>query len=507
VHRSAADCERTTPPAHSKQRKPKNERRAPLATLTALGVSIVTALGIMAINSVGALQSGTLCPVYERLTPDAYNTHCSGIPRIDPDYSQDVETWWRNHPFNPEGGNYRPVIASPFHIVDVYPGTSIQAAIDSLPQSGGTVRLSPGSYDGFDIIGRSNVHVIAEGGAIIRSTSLAHDWDRKMNVAVRLYGCSQAGELTDPAKYSNYYGQFNALIHSKDPSSWACFVNRTRNIYLKGLTLDGENRPDALVGIIMGAVRDVVMDDITFKNYTMLTYGHPGLVQGHEGIDNIWCRDCHFEGSQRAAVYMDGCVACGVMNSDFKGSYFGSNILSFLTNDDFAYDIDGNGQYDLSEIRNTQYNVFYNNIVIGETTNFFSFHGQDNLVKGNKTEGVIYSFGEISAFPTQRSAGLIYKHYNNVIVGNTSGFTNRFLDISGHEGTLHNNNPAEWGRVGKVVIVNNNIASVPDGFLFVRETPPVDGPHIICGNRIGGQLIPQNDADECPNPTPATEHR
>jgi type 1 glutamine amidotransferase len=95
-----------------------------------------------------------------------------GVPRIDPDYTMEVDQWWATHPFNPDSPHYRPEIRSPQPVVTLTSGQSIQEAVDKLPEGGGTIKLSAGTYEGFQIIGRSNVHVISDGEAVIHGPSV-----------------------------------------------------------------------------------------------------------------------------------------------------------------------------------------------------------------------------------------------------------------------------------------------------------------------------------------------
>lgn len=207
----------------------------------------------------------------------------TGVPRLDPNYSVNVEQWWASHPFNPESPQYDPQITSPAPVREIPDGASIQQVIDALPAGGGTVKLEPGSYDAFQIVGRSNVHVTADGNAIIRGP-------------VRVASSREAMD----------YGRYDAAVSRgrRNPQIWELHKQPTRNFYFRNLTFDGDHRHVGLVGL--QRVYDVVFDRCTFQNGVNPKAGHPGQLWGHEGLNNIWCRQCRFLGECGYASYLDG---------------------------------------------------------------------------------------------------------------------------------------------------------------------------------------------------------
>jgi hypothetical protein len=200
-----------------------------------------------------------------------------GVPSLSPNFSQDVETWWTAHPFNPDSSQYRPNITSPTPVVNVLTqhGGNIQSAIDALPATGGTLNLPAGTYtSSFSLLGKSNVHIISDTGALIRTSSESH-----------IAGCAEALD----------YPAFARDVIAREPVEYACATsNRIRNIYLRNITFDGANVSQS--ALLIRAARDTVFDNVTFQNYVDPGSGHTGLVNGSAMLDNIWFRNSRFVG-------------------------------------------------------------------------------------------------------------------------------------------------------------------------------------------------------------------
>ncbi len=159
-----------------------------------------------------------------------------GVPRIDPNYNIEVDQWWasavRNpafsmivpvsgisnvasHPFNPESPKYEPQIKSPVPVLKLTAGQSIQEAINKLPRQGGTIKLAPGVYGGFRIVARSNIHIISDGGAVIK-------------------GSCRIAVTPEAMDYGNYDRM--ASRGQRDTRVWELHKHPTRNFYFKNLT-------------------------------------------------------------------------------------------------------------------------------------------------------------------------------------------------------------------------------------------------------------------------------
>lgn len=357
---------------------------------------VIHALALTAMFLVIAAAAGMMLPALRYAAFAA--PEWDGVPRLSPDYGRDVESWWSDHPFNPESVNYTPTIRSPMPQVDVrtqYDG-NIQAALDALPESGGTLYFPAGTYEGtFSLIGRSHVHLLGEVGAVIRSES-THT----------LAGCD----------LSVNYAAFAQQVLARTPGALECVVgNRIRDIYVKGLTFDGAGR--SLQAIRISAAQDIVFDDVTFQGYSDPQNLHRGLVSGNASLENVWFREVHFVGRERFAVYLDGLHGGGVINSRIEEG-FGSGGLLFLTNDDFSRDYNGDGRIDRSEQRMAQYVVVYGNEFAGGINNAVTAMGRELLVKKNVVTSPIVSLVRFDAKSSHVDARLVYEYTGNRVTEN-----------------------------------------------------------------------------------------
>jgi hypothetical protein len=419
------------------------------------------------------IAAGVLVFVGAPLSAGAQST---GVPRLDPDYSVEVDVWWASHPFNPESPRYSPSITSPSPVVNLTSGQSIQAAIDGLPAAGGTIRLGPGSYGGFDVIGRSNVHVVSDGGAVIAGI-------------VRLSVSSRALD----------YGTFDSLIRQGDAAAWNDLRNPTRNFYFKNLIFDGGGaRP---TGVVLKRVYDVVFDDCEFRNFVDPRSGHPGIVGGHMGLNNIWYRNCRFRGSCRWVSYLDGAHGSGAIGCTIELSNFGSGGFLYLTNDDFTEDINGNGRTDREEERNAKYIVIYGNLFEGgNTDNAVSITGENLLVRKNRVTGAINRFVGCQTRWSHSDSSLRYSFYVFKILENTvADCVLEFL-------TLENNaNPAPAPYQSPVMgryTVRCNSFNVRTGRIVNDDDGPIEGPNVVADNCVNDPACtPSCGASDTPPPS------
>ncbi len=334
----------------------------------------------------------------------ALPTLVQAVPALLPDYEADVRDWWAVHPFNPASANYAPQIASPTHTVHLTAGQSIQNAINNLPSAGGTIKLAPGTYSSFQIVGRNNVHIIADQGATITGKSYVSVTSLALN-----------------------YGDFDRAISGKgqprDPVQWEAYKNPTRNFYFKGLTFDGLNQGTNATAIQLKRVYDVVFDDCTFQNYFKPTSGHAGNIEGHMGLNNIWVRNSTFKGGAVYATYLDGAHASGMINNTVVGPNYAAGGFLFLTNDDFSEDVNENGRLDRAEERNAKYIVTQGNTVDGRLSNVIQITGENVLATGNLVNGDINRLVGIDPRVAVQNPTVPYHFdnihvYDNIVTGN-----------------------------------------------------------------------------------------
>lgn len=405
--------------------------------------------------SKSGIAAGVLVFVWAPLSVAAQST---GVPRLDPDYSVEVDVWWASHPFNPESPRYSPSIASPSPVVNLTPAQSLQAAIDALPAPGGTIRLAPGDYGGFDIVGRSNVHIISDGGAVIRGSC-------RLAVSTRALD----------------YGTFDSLIHQGDPAAWNDLRNPTRNFYFRNLIFDGGGSLTS--AMILKRVYDVVFDGCEFRNFVDPRSGHPGIVNGHMGLNNIWYRNCLFRGSCRWVSYLDGCHGSGAIGCTIELSNFGAGGFLYLTNDDFTEDINGNGRTDREEERNAKYIVIYGNrFEGGNTDNAVSYTGENLLVRKNTVTGPINRFVGCHSRWSHSDPSLRYQFYVFKILENTvADCVLEFLSVA------NTSNPAPAPYQSPVMgryTVRCNSFRVRTGVVVEDSDGPIDGPNVVEDNCV-----------------------
>ncbi|MBM4084145.1 MAG: right-handed parallel beta-helix repeat-containing protein [Planctomycetes bacterium] len=348
------------------------------------------------------------------------STAWEGVPRIDPDYKADVEAWWASHPFNPESPKYAPEIKSPQPVVSLAAGQSIQKAVAQLPPEGGTIKLAAGTYDAFTILGRSNVHIISDGEAVIHGHSYVSVCEEALDY----------GKMDRLVSHHPLLGDGYGAGRYADARVWKLYTNPPRNFYFKNLIFDGEKAEALFPGpgiqgkggaIGLRRVYDVVFDNCVFRNFVNPRQGHGGLAWGHMGLNNVWFRGCHFVGDSMYAVYLDGAHGSGILNCTVEAPNFTGGFL-FLTNHDFTDDINENGQMERHEERSAKYIIIYGNTFNGNCPGIpVAMTGDESLVTKNKCTGRALYFA-MSCLPRPFAmASRTYGAMNMKIIGNTVG--------------------------------------------------------------------------------------
>ncbi len=404
-------------------------------------------------------------------------------------FSSDVESWWAGHPFNPEKpgsvpiGGITNVAGLPTVNVKQGFGSNLQAAIDSLPASGGTLVLDAGTYGSFTLVGKNNVHFVSSGGAVITGQS---------DIA--------------PISQALTYGTFNSCSFYGDPVCLNALRNQTSNIYFKNVTFDGGGATGEAIGL--HAVRGAVFDNVTFQNYANPGSGHGGLIGGNSTLDNIWCRGCTFVGRQRYAVYLDGAHGSGIINSTIENGF--DNGLLFLTNDDFTLDVDRNGQLEPHERHTGNYIVVYGNTFKGN--NIYSVvqaTAANMLIAKNTALGSLTYF--FSSDIRNSNRGIVYNLYGTRPVGNRTQNLTYFSEWGGPGAC----NPAAGqtcARAGQYQVRDNVIQNASSFRGMATHdsstTSQMDGPYVITNNCANGKIDGTGAActggtASTPPPTPA----
>ncbi len=397
----------------------------------------------------------------------------AGVPSIDPDYvvlgngTYDVAGWWARHPYNP--ANPPLTIASPSPVINAANYPSLQAAIDALPATGGTISCPAGVYGHAAVIGRSNVHFLGQPGTVFRG--------------INLFG----GTICQS------YDKFNFNVANGDPASVTLFLNPPRNFYFKNITFDANGYVPQLVEastpdwVCLGlyCVRDVLCDNCAFQNMGYQAALEAGLITGNRGNANIWARNCAFHGNSNTGtfmgVFLDGPRGCGVVNSTIDG-WFGSRAFQFQTNDDFSLDLNHDGVYDLSERREARYNVMQGVASTADCHIFCGVQGFSNLVQNCSQSIHISQFVDLVSREGSR-AGCVYHFTGNIVRTNTVQNTDYYLTVDGS-----NISPGTGSTIGVYTVQNNKVTDSPPNAM-VLETAPVVGPNMVTGN-TGPNNIP-----------------
>jgi hypothetical protein len=397
----------------------------------------------------------------------------AGVPSIDPDYvvlgngTYDVAGWWARHPYNP--ANPPLTIASPSPVINAANYPSLQAAIDALPATGGTISCPAGVYGHAAVIGRSNVHFLGQPGTVFRG--------------INLFG----GTICQS------YDKFNFNVANGDPASVTLFLNPPRNFYFKNITFDANGYVPQLVEastpdwVCLGlyCVRDVLCDNCAFQNMGYQAALEAGLITGNRGNANIWARNCAFHGNSNTGtfmgVFLDGPRGCGVVNSTIDG-WFGSRAFQFQTNDDFSLDLNHDGVYDLSERREARYNVMQGVASTADCHIFCGVQGFSNLVQNCSQSIHTSQFVDLVSREGSR-ARCVYHFTGNIVRTNTVQNTDYYLTVDGS-----NISPGTGSTIGVYTVQNNKVTDSPPNAM-VLETAPVVGPNMVTGN-TGPNNIP-----------------
>ncbi len=411
-----------------------------------------------------------------------------GVPDLPINYSEDAMSWWNNHPFNKESTNYRPDITSPSNQVNVqteYNG-DIQSAINSLPETGGTLVFPEGVYTGtFSLIDRDNIHFIGQGNVVINLTAEGV-----------IAGCQM----------STVYSDISGQVAAKNPTAIECVTSgRTKNIYFKNLTFDGMNTQ--LQAMSLSASKNIVFDNVTFQNFVDPKSSHRGLVSGNAVLDNIWFRNVRFAGKERYALYLDGLHGGGVIDSQIDGP-FGSGGLLFLTNDDLSRDYNNNGQLEMNELRTANHVAVAYNTFNAYLYNGVSIMGRDSLVYKNTVLSTIgNAFVSIESKSSHVDKKLVYNYFGNIVSENKVKGVKYFTQIFVSPTCPLLTNCA---LQGKYFVTNNNIETSLNFSKLVNESVnqfgTITGPNVVADNCIGDPFcVSTPAASVTPTPTPTPE--
>ncbi len=412
----------------------------------------------------------------------------SGVPSVDPNYGQDVRTWWASHPLNPNAPGGIPIGAvpnGPGPVISLPAGGNLAATIQSTScTSGCTIVLADGATYGINahVNNIDHVHVISNRGSTIQGYLGISRCDGAWNYAQYDLDVVSNSQTTSAA----YNGG----------TARQCFSNPVRDWYFKNITWDGAGGTYR-TALDLATARDVVCDGCTFQNYdrTNTTY-EVGAWSGDRGVNNLWCRGCHFVSGPRMAIFWDGLHGGGVINSTFDPNFY-AMYIDVSVNDDYTVDLNGDGVYQLNEQRNGQYVVFASNVFNNPSSTVYeglNIKAMQSLVQANTVSGgfpgngtTSYDFLRYNAQCSHRMYGSPSQYLNEYhwVLGNTiTGSTPVFAkwDASSGDTSSAGCSGTNPGPVGKYAIDNNTVAQPPAGFAWNAVIGTLDGPNEMSGN-------------------------
>lgn len=466
-----------------------------------------------------------------------------GVPKIDPDYSQNVKYYWDHHFANPDAAEYIAPGSLNLHtnVVTVTNGQNLQSVVDAAPDYT-TFRLQAGTYDEIRLVGRSHLHFVADDDA-----------HRPTMRSAYFYGCTHSqyinGEIFDGSQIGGWVGK---LINTPLPAERYNFLHPKQDIILRNIDFvsDGtlveykwyylnpgvwtHDHGYVHAPLFFRNMRDVCVEGCTFSGYTFgdettapsqppptgvsatptqvgpVAYAHAGFINGNAGVNHIVVRSCTFTAAERTGgsknapcgTFFDG--SCGSVLTDntflpspVQGNSF-TNCYQFLTNDDFTMDAANDGHADLiTDLRSTRYNVCARTAFLYSEL-FITWMGGDNLAIANEgpvlanNSGSLAVFIEVSGRNTQKAA---YDSTGNMIMDNithginwTGAFVDVRNDLGSNGGFNHDLNEPEDGRVGQTTITGNQaLGGVVTAWMRTNGTnPPPATPDVITGNTDSG---------------------
>lgn len=391
----------------------------------------------------------------------------------DLDYTQTVDSWWAAHPLNPTRENGEPSFPSPGPILDVRElDSNIQKCIDALPSTGGTVLLPAGVYEGgFDIVGRSGIHLVGDEKVTIRGGE---------NHAI-------GSEL------NRDYGAFCESVHRRESESMR-FARElpARDIVFRNLVFnDSPVRLASSAGILFDGCtfekeENREVGDVDEDGKKVLRWHRPLPVTGIMGLRGIWFRDCEFLGHHANGAYLDGAHGSGFLRCRFAGSdRLWHNPVLLFTNDDLSLDVNGNDRLEPFERRDTSYFVFDGcHFGGGYQRGAVAASGRDILIQNCHATGPIRSLLVMNAKTSGKR--IFYEAFGVKVRNNTLENVSSIVTAEGPAKRPENGVPDWWEwteyEIGRFEIRNNQVTGLEEALREIPRDGKIQGPHLIENN-------------------------
>lgn len=398
------------------------------------------------------------------------------VPDIRPDWGEDPLTFWARHPYNPDGTNYDVTINSPGSTVNLASGGSIGSAAGSGNKK--IVLVNGGTYGGFSLHNKKNVHVICES-----STSRA-------TITGGRHPISPSSAMLD-------YAQFAIDFQAGNATALAAFQNVSTNYYFKNIRFYGSG---AAYSFYLQRVRNLFCDHCKWEGFAEVTGNlhHRGQVIGNLGNFNIFFHNCEFYGQEEMVTYLDGAQYSGFVNC-YAGPDHSRGGFLFLVNDDYSKDVNADGIYQRDEQLNPKYTIMYKCVIDEYKESPLLFSQSDHYLIMSNTFNGSHSGYPIIDLPDRCSAlyaNLSYEAVNLKFIGNrVRGNPGEILDIRERKNTpsVYAEN---YARIGRYVIRDNVFENALG--TIVTSSGDVVGPNFVENNNNGSTIMPTRTANALP---------
>lgn len=453
-----------------------------------------------------------------------------GVPEVVPAFGYaTVVAWWARHYANPASTNHIPVGDVQTHPAEVVVAAGeLQAAIDA-STGPTTFRLQAGNHPRVTIVGRSNLHFIANSPD---SRPVCRGFD--------VFGSTYAQQYNTAG---TDYGFPHHLITLKTAAALAAWRNPQEDLLWRGIdfqsdgtlvqyafyqfdngTWNNDHRWEN-VPLFLRNVKRVLIEDCTASGYLMgtpdsdpivtgiqTTYNstgtlpntHPGLFCGNSGIENVVIRDCDLAGTTNASrgfpypIFFDGARGCVFHDIRCTGKWSAGWLL-LLTNGDFTFDQAYDGTLTEDDFRDARCNVASawacDNTVYGQTAGH-AIMGGNNLIADctqNAPGGSLTYFVEFACkapIASVTAQGKYYRSWHNVVDGCdiTAGGATTFVRHDVDQGIVGSDPTHPYrSRVGITTVTDNHVAGSLGSWISTKAgaTATVDTPHTESGNTTG----------------------
>ncbi len=381
------------------------------------------------------------------------------IPYYPVDWNQNVQEWWAQHPYNSSSAKHfiDPPQTEPRIDVSVVRAThsesttaGIEEALELLPPTGGTLWF-PKTGSPYvltkDLQKQPNLTQLGATALILRRSNLNF--------------VSDGAEIRCP--------KIAFAFSSMEYADSNTFNKPVSNLYFKNLVFDGGQI--ASCAIIFNHVRNVLIDNCTFRNYTDaqedLGKVNLGVVRAETKSEAIWLRQCEFN-SGFAGLYLRGVHGGGAVDCIFKIK-LGINLL---TQDEMVKNMEHQATCQYIVIANSTFNV----------DSGISVLGSNCLITGNKAQ----SCQEFVALRAHWMPTFQYTYYGNQIVDNTINQANVFLKIETLDAV-----PSQLCELSNGTVRGNKIESAQYAVVADPKPDTIIRNIEITENSFSGKIVPQ----------------